>query len=146
MPSEIKVSVSINTKIETAWKTWISETDIKIWNKPSDEWGTSKVEIDFKEKGKFLFRMNMCDSSFGFDHTGTYTKIIKHELIEYAQLDGRKSFVSFEKVNDTILITERFDADDEVSLKEQEDFCKGVLQNFKNHCEKTKRLKLSLRN
>ena len=45
---------------------------------------TPTATVDLREGGKFSSRMEAKDGSMGFDFAGTYTKIVKHKLIEYS--------------------------------------------------------------
>lgn len=134
-PNQITVEVTINAPVEKVWKVWSTAEDVSQWNAPSDDWFTSLVEIDFREQGRFLFRMEAKDKSTGFDHAGIYNEIVTHQLIKYTGHDDRKSTVEFVQDGTATHITETFDADPEIPIAIQEDFCKGVLNNFKKHTE-----------
>lgn len=135
MQNQITVQVTINAPVDKVWKVWSTAEDIMLWNAPSDDWLTSVAEIDFREKGRFLFRMEAKDKSSGFDHAGIYDKIIDHQLIKYTGLDGRQSTIEFVRDGRATHITEIFEADPKVPIALQRDFCMGVLSNFKQYTE-----------
>lgn len=133
--NQITVQITINAPVHKVWKVWSTAEDILQWNAPSDDWLTSLAEIDFRENGRFLFRMEAKDKSSGFDHGGIYSEIIAHQLINYTGHDGRQSTIKFVPDGSATHITETFEADPEVPIALQRDFCLGVLNNFKKHTE-----------
>ena len=55
--------------------------------------------------GKFNYRMDARDGSFGFDFEGTYKKIETEKLVEYVLADERNVTINFEKEGDSIRVT-----------------------------------------
>ena len=79
--------------------------------------------------------MQAKDGSEGFDMTGVYTSVKKHELIEYNMEDGRNVAIVFEKASEGIKVTEIFDADNEYSEEQQRFGWQAILDNFKKYVE-----------
>jgi uncharacterized protein YndB with AHSA1/START domain len=79
---KITVETKIAAPIEDVWRAWTTPDDIKQWNAASDDWHTTKAEVDLRVGGTFSSRMEAKDGSMGFDFAGTYTRIVDQELIE----------------------------------------------------------------
>jgi uncharacterized protein YndB with AHSA1/START domain len=131
----IVVDITINETIENVWKFWTTPADIMKWNNPSDDWHNLLVEVDLKDDGRFLFRMQSKDGKEGFDYTGRYDKIKTNEQIELTTDDGRKTINTFTSKGNLTIITETFEADAQTPIDVQRDFCQGVLNNFKKYAE-----------
>lgn len=131
----ITTKVTVDAPIEKVWKIWTTPTDITQWNNCSADWHTSLVEVDLKEGGAFLYKMQLKDGSIGFDHAGRYDTIITNALIKYTVSDGRKSIITFTPKGHETIITEAFEPEGETPLDVQEDFCQKILQNFKTYTE-----------
>ncbi len=131
----ITVETTILLPVADCWEAWTMPADIMQWNNPSDDWRTPKVEIDLKNGGRFLYRMELKDGSFGFDHSGNYDKVIVNELIEYTVSDGRKSIITFQENANGTTLTETFEPEAETPVDVQKTFVQGVLNNFKNYVE-----------
>lgn len=132
---KITVETTVNATIEKVWKLWTTRSDIMQWNKPFNDWHSARVEIDLRDEGNFLFRMEAKDGSAGFDHKGKYDKVIKNELIEYTVSDGRKSMIKFMGNDDNTNVIETFEPEKETPVEMQRDFVQSVLNNFKKYAE-----------
>ena len=104
------------------------------WNAASDDWHTTSASVDLREGGTFSSRMEAKDGSAGFDFTGTYTRIIGHQCIEYA-FDGRTVQVEFLGSPEGIRAHITFDSDEVYSVEQQQAGWQSILNNFKNHVE-----------
>ena len=80
--------------------------------------------------------MEAKDQSFGFDFSGTYTKIIDNELIEILLDDNRKVKVSFSKDTGETKIVQTFEAENKNEAELQRTGWQSILNNFKKYCEK----------
>ena len=81
---KINVETTVAAPIEQVWRAYTTPADIQQWNAASDDWHTTAATVDLREGGAFSSRMEAKDGSMGFDFAGTYTKIVKHKLIEYS--------------------------------------------------------------
>ena len=81
---KISVETNVAAPIEQVWNAYTTPADIKQWNAASADWHTTTATVDLREGGKFSSRMEAKDGSMGFDFAGTYTKVVKHKLIEYS--------------------------------------------------------------
>lgn len=132
---KIKVSATIDAGIEKVWKYWTEPRHITNWNTATDEWHTPKAENDLKEGGRFVYRMEAKDGSFGFDFGGEYTEIREQELLAYKLDDGRKAKVSFEEKDEKVTLTEEFEVEDQNPVEMQKEGWQAILSNFKKYTE-----------
>lgn len=121
--------------MQTAWELWTKAEHIMVWNNVDESWHTPKITIDLRDGGEFFYRMESRDGRQGFDHRGTFDKVIYHQRIEYTLADGRKTVNIFTVKGDSINITETFDPENETPVIEQENFCHRILQSFKKYAE-----------
>lgn len=137
--NNIKPTITVETRVkatvEDVWKFWTSPSDIKQWNNPSDDWHNLLVEVDLKDEGNFLFRMQSKDGREGFDYCGRYDRVKTHELIELTTSDGRKTINTFIPNGDETVISETFEVETKTPVNIQKDFCQNVLNNFKRYAE-----------
>jgi uncharacterized protein YndB with AHSA1/START domain len=131
----IAVTIEIQESIEQVWEVWNSPPDIQKWNIPFDDWHCPFAENEVREGGPFHYRMEALDGTGGFDHKGTYQKIIPQHRIETLQEDGRESVIEFISVGENTTIRETFEPDATTPLDVQRDFCCAVLTRFKNYVE-----------
>ncbi|MDF2448852.1 MAG: polyketide cyclase [Bacteroidota bacterium] len=131
----VTIETLVNVPIEKAWQLWTLPKHIMNWNNASDEWHTPHATNDLKEGGRFLYRMEAKDKSFGFDFEGTYQTIKNQEQIAYVMDDGRKVTVIFSNEGTKTKITESFDPEGENPIEMQRDGWQAILNNFKTYAE-----------
>lgn len=131
----ITVETTVKASVERVWEFWTTPSHIMQWNNPSNDWHNLLVEVDLKDEGKFLFRMQAKDGSEGFDYCGKYDKVKTNELIELTTSDGRKTITTFTPNGNGTIVTESFEAETQTPINIQRDFCQKVLNNFKKYTE-----------
>jgi uncharacterized protein YndB with AHSA1/START domain len=131
----ITVSTSIHESLEKIWDFWTNPKHIIHWNFAGEDWHCPKAENDLQVGGKFNYRMEAKDGSMGFDFEAIYTNIMDFQLIEYKMDDDRKVSISLEKQENSILITEKFDPENENPLEMQQQGWQMILDNFKKYVE-----------
>lgn len=134
----IKVQVSVQAPVEEVWKLWTTPEDIVNWNNASDDWHTISAVNDLHAGGKFDYRMEAKDGSFGFDFRGTYDNIITNNLIEYTLADGRHVKIEIKSSGNVTEIVETFDAENIHPVEIQQTGWQSILNNFKSYVETTK--------
>lgn len=102
--NKISVNVAVTAPMDKVWELWTTSEHIVNWNNVNEDWHTPKVENDLKDGGKFLYRMEAKDGSLGFNHCGTYDKVIAGKLIEYTLTDGRKVSNKFRQKGEQVII------------------------------------------
>jgi len=133
-PEKLVVETRVRAPIAHVWKAYTTPADIVQWNAASDDWHTTKSTVDLREGGAFSSRMEAKDGSFGFDFAGTYTKIVPHQLIEYA-FGERVAQVAFIERADGVTVRVTFEAETEHPIDQQQQGWQAILDNFKRHVE-----------
>jgi uncharacterized protein YndB with AHSA1/START domain len=131
---KITVETIVNAPITKVWSAYVTPDDIKQWNAASDDWHTTKSSVDLRVGGVFSSRMEAKDGSFGFDFTGTYTKIVPNKLIEYSFGD-RAGTVEFLPGANGVTVHVTFDAESQNPVEQQRQGWQAILNNFKKHVE-----------
>lgn len=131
----ITVQAVINAPVAKVWELYTAPEHITQWNHASDDWHTPRAENDLKPGGKFLYRMEAKDGSFGFDFWGIYDEIKTNELIAYTLGDGRKVRVTFTEKKHETDIEIKFEAESTHSIEMQRSGWQAILNNFKKYVE-----------
>ena len=132
---KIAIETSVKAPLSKVWNAYNSPADIQQWNAAHESWHTTRSEVDLREGGRFLSRMEAKDGSQGFDFEGTYTRVIPNELIEYELGDGRKVDIRFVETGEQVLVKVNFDAESENSAEMQRQGWQAILDNFARHVE-----------
>ena len=133
---KITVETTVDAPIEKVWRAYNNPQDIMQWNAASDDWHTTASSVDLRVGGAFSSRMEARDGSMGFDFTGTYTKIIPHELIEYSFGD-RMAQITFKDSPQGVVVRVTFDSEPTNSIEQQRAGWQSILDNFKRYVEKS---------
>jgi|LSQX01.2.fsa_nt_gb uncharacterized protein YndB with AHSA1/START domain len=136
----ITVQAEIKASVEKVWKCWTKPEHIIHWNFASDDWHAPWAKNDLRKGGKFSWRMEAKDGSFGFDFEGEYTIVKPYNYIEELLGDGRVVKINFEKKEDKIVITETFEAESQNQVEMQKNGWQAILNNFKKYAETPARL------
>ena len=131
----ITVEVIVQADIDAVWAAWVTPEDIERWNAASDDWHTPHAEVDLREGGEFLSRMEARDGSYGFGFRGVYEKIVPLQLIEYNMEDGRHVRIEFEATAEGVRITETFDPEETNPIAMQKKGWQSILNNFAKYTE-----------
>ncbi len=133
--TKITVQAKISAPLDQVWKCWINPEDILCWNAASDDWQTTRAENFLEAGGKFNYRMEAKNGSFGFDFWGIYNRIIDQQLIEITLGDERKMRVAFSWANSVTEVVETFEAESENPVELQRAGWQAILDNFKKYVE-----------
>ena len=129
---KITVSTHVAAPIAEVWRAYNSPDDIKIWNTASPDWHTISSAVDLRVGGKFIFRMEAKDGSFGFDLAGKFTKVESQKLLEYT-FGERVGLVEFSDEPSGVTVTVTFDSEDSHSEEQQRAGWQAILDNFARH-------------
>ncbi|HET6785998.1 MAG TPA: SRPBCC domain-containing protein [Erysipelotrichaceae bacterium] len=137
MTKRINITIETNIKapIEKVWDTWNNPKHVVNWNHASDDWFSPRATNDFNVGGKFVYRMEARDGSFGFDFSGSYIDIQENKLVVTRLDDDRLVSTEFIPENDSIKVVETFEAEGENSVELQREGWLAILTNFKNYTE-----------
>ena len=131
---KITIATTVAAAIDDVWRAYTTPEDIKQWNAASDDWHTTSASVDLREGGAFSSRMEARDGSMGFDFAGTYTRIVKHQLIEY-DFGDRQARIEFAEAPDGVGVKVTFDAETTHPEEMQRQGWQSILNNFKKHVE-----------
>ena len=131
----ITVRAEINAPVEQVWECYTTPEHVVQWNHASDDWHSPKAENDLSPGGKFNYRMEAKDGSFGFDFWGIYDDIQTNQLIAYTMGDGRKARVTFTKKKNATHLETTFEAESNNSVDLQRGGWQAILNNFKQYVE-----------
>jgi len=131
----IKIETIVAAPVEKVWNFWTQPNHIINWNFASDDWHCPWAKNDVREGGKFVWRMEAKDGSFGFDFSGEYTKVKQNELIEETLDDGRRVKITFKENGNQTHVTEVFEAETENPVDMQKNGWQSILNNFKKYAE-----------
>ncbi|MBC3877715.1 SRPBCC family protein [Undibacterium sp. FT79W] len=131
---KIIVETNVRAPIERVWQAYTTPDDIVQWNAASDDWHTTRSNVDLRIGGTFSSRMEAKDGSFGFDFAGTYTNVVPNRLIEYSFGD-RTATVEFSASPEGVKVRVSFDAETTHSDEQQRDGWQAILNNFARHVE-----------
>lgn len=132
---KVTVEATINAPVEKVWKCWTETNHIVNWNNASDDWHSPKAESEFKVGGKFSYRMEAKDGSFGFDFAGIFDHILVNEQMDYTLGDGRQVFIVFKNNGSSTHISQTFEAETENTIELQKGGWQAILNNFKKYVE-----------
>ena len=131
----ITVKTTVEAPIDRVWKLFTTPADITKWNQASDDWHSPFAENDLRTGGKFLYRMEAKDGSFGFDFWGIYDEVITNKRIAYTMGDGRKAEVNFNNNGNSTGLVEIFEAEGTNPIDLQRGGWQAILDNFKKYVE-----------
>ena len=131
----ITINTTVNAPIENVWKCFNEPEHIKRWNNASEDWHTPAAENDLRPGGRFNYRMEAKDGSFGFNFSGTYDEVKLFERVDYTLDDDRRVKVTFIGDGNTTVVTESFEAEATNSLELQRAGWQSILDNFKRYTE-----------
>lgn len=135
MKKAITVVTLIKAPIEKVWRSWTEPIHITRWNFASNDWWAPRATNDLTKGGKFSFRMEAKDGSFGFDLEGVYDRVEIQKRIDYTLSDGRKVMVEFVIDGSACKVVEEFEAETENSEELQRAGWQAILDNFKKYVE-----------
>lgn len=135
MPEKITIRTTISASSQHVWHCWTLPEHITQWNAAGDDWHCPKAENDLSVGGRFSYRMEARDGSFGFDFGGTYTAIEDQRLIVYTLDDDRTVSIQFSTENGQTVVEETFEAESENPIELQLTGWQMILDRFKRYCE-----------
>lgn len=132
---EVKISTTVQTPVDKLWEYWTEPRHITKWNYASEDWHCPYAENDLKEGGKFTYRMEAKDGSFGFDFGGIYDEVRWHEKIAYTLGDGRKVTTTFHDKGHATEVIVIFEAESSSPVEIQQQGWQAIVNNFKKYAE-----------
>ena len=134
MAAQIKVQTTVQAPLAKVWRAYSSADDIVQWNAASDDWHTTRAEVDLRVGGDFVYRMEAKDGSFGFDFAGTYLRVEPERMLAYGFGD-RTAQVDFADGPEGVTVTVTFEAETENPTEMQQAGWQAILNRFKSYVE-----------
>jgi uncharacterized protein YndB with AHSA1/START domain len=131
----ITIETLVRAPIDAVWKAWTTPADIVQWNAASDDWHTTRAEVDLRAGGAFSSRMEAKDGSTGFDFAGTYNAVVVNERLD-CSFGGRRLLVEFLQRPDGVIVRETFDAEEVHAIEQQRQGWQAILDRFARHVER----------
>ena len=131
----ITIDATIDAPVAKAWEYYNNADHVIHWNHASDDWHSPHGESDLRPGGKFNYRMEAKDGSFGFDFWGIYDEVIPNEKIIYTLGDGRKSTILFTDQGGTTKVEITFEAEETNPIEMQRGGWQAILNNYKKYTE-----------
>lgn len=131
----ITVQTTINAPLDKVWFAFNNPEDIVKWNQASLDWHCPKAENDLQNGGTLKSTMAAKDGSFQFEFEAKYDEIIPNKFIRYYIADGRKVEIDFMEENNSTVITEKFDPENQNPEEIQRQGWQAILDSFKNYVE-----------
>ena len=134
-PVRVTIEAVIQAPVEKVWTYWTDPDHITKWNRASDDWHSPWSRNDLREGGRFVTRMEAKDGSQGFDFSGVYDKVKRHEEIAYTLDDGRKVETRFTDQGGSTRVVQSFEAETTFPVEYQQAGWQAILDNFKRYAE-----------
>lgn len=131
----ITIQTRVNKPLAEVWQKWTQPEHIIHWNHASDDWHSPSATNDLRPQGRFSYRMEAKDGSFGFDYCGTYDEIIEGQKLSFTLDDSRKVEVEFIEEGGGVLVRETFATENVHNLEQQRTGWQAILDNFKRYVE-----------
>ncbi|MDX5321348.1 MAG: SRPBCC domain-containing protein [Bacteroidota bacterium] len=133
--SKIHVSAQVNQPIQEVWTHYTAPSFITQWNFAHESWCCPTATNDLRVGGRFNYRMEARDGSFGFDFEGTYLEIEPYSKIIYQMDDERKAIIQFMTEGNITRVTIDFDAEHQNPEEMQRQGWQAILDQFKKVSE-----------
>ncbi|AZI67744.1 activator of HSP90 ATPase [Kaistella daneshvariae] len=132
----ITVNITILKPIEKVWDFFYQPKHIVKWNFTTTNWHCPKAVIDFREGGRFDYRLEYKDKSFGYHFSGIIDEIRPLEYVRTVLDDGRKVEVYFKKLDENATeIIEVFEPEVQYSREMQRTGWYAILDRFHKYVE-----------
>lgn len=122
--------------VQKVWHCFSEPKHVTKWFFAMKNWHSPSAENDFREGGKFRYRMESKDGGFGYNFSGTIKNIQHLEKILSTLEDGRDVEFRFDSVDEgTTRFTMTFQPERQNTVETQRRFWEVVLHNFEKYVE-----------
>jgi uncharacterized protein YndB with AHSA1/START domain len=133
--NKIHIETRVYKDLQTTWECYTNPQHITKWNFASDDWCCPFAEVDLREGGKAVSRMEAKDGSFGFDFAVTYTDVVPLQKLHYVMEDGRNADITFTEQEGKTSVSITFDPENQNPTEMQRQGWQAILNNFKKYVE-----------
>lgn len=136
MKSEkIELIANIAADRQKVWDCYTRPEHVTGWNFASPDWHCPWAKAELFAGGKFAWRMEARDGSFGFDFSGSFDVVKAPEILCYTLDDGRKVEVMMEETDDKTKVILTFEAESQNPVEMQRMGWQSILNQFKIYTE-----------
>ncbi|MCS6996272.1 MAG: SRPBCC domain-containing protein [Casimicrobiaceae bacterium] len=132
MPSATTISIDAWVPVapQTAWRAYTTPQDVVQWNHATPEWHCPWANIDLREGGRHVARMEARDGSFGFDYSGTYEAVDEPVRIVLRLDDGRRVETTFEREGEGTRVRIHFESEATHTVEQQRVGWQAILDSY----------------
>lgn len=134
-PEKITVETRIHAPLAKVWEYFTGQDHITQWNYAIDDWHCPSAHSDLRPGGRFSYRMEARDGSFGFDFCGTFDAVQPPRHLAITLDDGRKVKLNFAEDGSETKVTETFEAEGVNPPEMQRTGWQAILENFRKYVE-----------
>lgn len=131
----INIKTTIGKDKKTVWELYTDPKHIVNWNFATQDWYCPSAENDLTVSGRFCYRMEAKNGSFGFDFDGTFTQVNPYDKLEYKISDGRVVSIDFLEENGYTVVAISFEPENSNPIEMQRQGWQAILDNFKTYAE-----------
>ncbi len=133
----ITIERNIQAPAHTVWQCLTLPEHITGWNFAHESWHCPSAESDLRPNGRFSYRMEARDGSFGFDYSGVFDDIQAEHRLHYHLNDGRTVAVELlPQGGNATLLRESFQADAQHDADTQRNGWLAIAQNLARYAER----------
>lgn len=136
MNNPICIAAHSQASLQTVWDCFTQAQHVTGWNFASADWFCPAAQNDLRPGGRFSYRMEARDGSFGFDLEGQFDRVEGPALLTYHFDDDRRIEVRFTATPTGTRIEQDFEAENQNPREMQEQGWQAILNNFAAYCDK----------
>lgn len=125
----------ISKPLEVVWERWTDPDLVWLQAAPDSGWYPVEAMVDVREGGTFSILLQQTESGQQVLYSGTFTKVIPGQLVEWMFEDGRMSTVEFQQIDQSTIVRRSFDPERTPSAESQIVLNQAILNHFKDYVE-----------
>lgn len=129
----ITVETVIPAPTSLVWECFTNPEHITGWNFASNDWHCPRAENDLCPGGKFSYRMEAKDGSFGFDLEGEFISLHAPDRLTYKLSDGRQVELKLSESDGQTMVAHTFEPETENSEALQRQGWQAILDQFRHY-------------
>ena len=133
----ITVETRVPASPEAAWDAYTAPEAIMRWNQATPEWCCPHAEVDLREGGRHVARMEARDGSMGFDMAGTYEEVDAPRALTLRLDDGRRARTTFEAEGNGTRVRTVFNPEASNPADMQRDGWQAILDSYAAYVTET---------
>ncbi len=133
----ITIELDIQAPARVVWQCLTRTEHITGWNFAHESWHCPNAESDLRPGGRFSYRMEAKDGSFGFDYSGVFDDIQPEHSLHYHLDDGRTVAVELlPQDGNAVLLRESFQTDARHDAGTQRNGWLAIAQNLAHYARR----------